>query len=55
LNVVPKVGLVTEPASSVPFLKAFFQKAMSVLIAQGGGNLRLPIPRRDAEAAPAAG
>jgi hypothetical protein len=30
----------------VPFLRAFFDKAVAVMVAQGGGQLRIPIARR---------
>lgn len=44
IKVVEKCGLVTNPPREVPFLKAFFDKAVAVMAAQGGGRLRIPVP-----------
>lgn len=49
IKVIEKCGLVTNPPRDVPFLRGFFDKAVAVLAAQGGGRLRIPVP-----AAPAA-
>jgi hypothetical protein len=49
MKVIERAGLITDPPREVPFLRAFFEKAMSLLIAQGGGQLRVPVPQRPAE------
>ena len=43
---VESAGLITSPPHEIPFLRAFFDKAIAVLLAQGGGQLRIPVPRR---------
>jgi hypothetical protein len=40
---VSKCGLVTHPPREVPFLRAFFDKAVALMIAQGSGRLRIPV------------
>jgi hypothetical protein len=40
---VRKAGLITDPPHEVPFLRAFFDKAVGILIAQSGGRLRIPV------------
>jgi len=47
---IEQAGLITDPPREVPFLRGFFDKALAMLAAQGGG--RLQIPRRPG-AAPA--
>lgn len=47
-------GLITEPPHTIPFLRGFFEKAVSMMLAQGGGRLRLPIPSAPLEEAPPA-
>jgi len=42
---IEKAGLITDPPRDVPFLLGFFEKAIAVLLAQGNGQLRVPIPR----------
>ena len=59
MKAVAKCGLVTDPPREVPFLKAFFDKAIAMMIAEGGGRIRIPVsgkpPEPPAEApAPAA-
>lgn len=44
IKVIEKCGLITNPPREVPFLKAFFDKAVAVMAAQGGGRLRIPVP-----------
>jgi len=44
IKVVEKCGLVTNPPRDVPFLRAFFDKAVALMLAQGGGRLRIPMP-----------
>lgn len=41
---VEQAGLITDPPREVPFLRAFFDKALAMLAAQNGG--RIQIPRR---------
>ncbi len=48
---IERCGLITDPPHEIPFLRAFFEKAIGVLLAQGGG--KLSIPRRAAAQAPA--
>lgn len=48
MNAVESRGLITDPPREVPFLRAFFDKAIAVLAAQGGGQLRIPVAKRDA-------
>jgi hypothetical protein len=40
---VQAAGLITDPPHQVPFLRAFFDKAVAVMVAQGGGQLRIPV------------
>jgi hypothetical protein len=40
---VKEAGLITSPPREIPFLIAFFQKALGALAQQGGGSLRVPI------------
>jgi hypothetical protein len=44
IKVIEKCGLVTNPPRDVPFLRAFFDKAVALMLAQGGGRLRIPMP-----------
>jgi hypothetical protein len=44
MKMIEKCGLVTDPPRDVPFLKAFFDKAVALMLAQGGGRLRIPVP-----------
>jgi len=37
-------GLITSPPHEVPFLRAFFQKALAMVAAQSGGQLSIPVP-----------
>ncbi len=50
MNCIENAGLITDPPSDIPFLKMFFDKAVAVLLSQGKGSLRIPIP--NAAAAP---
>ena len=59
MKAIAKCGLVTDPPREVPFLKAFFDKAIAMMIAEGGGRIRIPVsgkapeaPALAAEAAP---
>jgi len=54
IHVIRGAGLITNPPSDVRFLTAYFDKAMGLLAARQGGQLRIPIPR-GARPAPADG
>jgi hypothetical protein len=43
---IEQTGLITDPPHELPFLRAFFEKAVGALLQQGGGSLRIPVPRR---------
>jgi hypothetical protein len=45
IHVIRGAGLITNPPSDVRFLTAYFDKAISLLAARQGGQLRIPIPR----------
>jgi len=47
---IENCGLITDPPHEIGFLKGFFDKAVSLLLAQGGGSLRIPVPARKPEA-----
>ena len=53
MKAVAKCGLVTDPPRDVPFLKAFFDKAIAMMIAEGGGRIRIPVTGKPGEAPPA--
>lgn len=53
IQVVRSCGLVTNPPRDVPFLRAFFEKAIAVLSMQQGGQLKIPVPPRPPATAPA--
>lgn len=56
-------GLITDAPHELPFLRGFFEKAVSLMLAQNDGSLRIPVPagpppaptpeEPEAEAAPA--
>src|SRR5262249_29332311 len=48
---VREAGLITSPPRDIPFLTAFFQKAIGILAQQGGGSLLIPVPMGDGPAA----
>ena len=54
MKVIEQCGLVTNPPRDVPFLKAFFDKAVAMMIAQSGGRLRIPVPNAALAETPAA-
>lgn len=39
-------GILTDAPHEVGFLKGFFEKAVSLMLAQGGGSLKIPVPSR---------
>ncbi|MEM6786449.1 MAG: hypothetical protein AAF715_02930 [Myxococcota bacterium] len=41
---VERAGLITSPPHEIPFLLAFFQKAIAYVLSQNQGQLRVPIP-----------
>lgn len=51
IHVIQGAGLITNPPSDVKFLTGYFDKALALLAAQQGGQLRIPIPRPPAAAA----
>jgi hypothetical protein len=55
IHVIIGAGLITNPPSDVKFLTGYFDKALALLAAQQGGQLRIPIPRRPGDAAPVGG
>jgi hypothetical protein len=46
IKAIERRGLITEPPSDLPFLRAFFEKATQVLMAQNNGQLRIPVGGR---------
>lgn len=42
---IAAAGLITDPPNEVGFLRAFFDKALAVLLAQGQGRLNIPVRR----------
>ena len=44
MTCIENAGLITDPPSEVPFLRMFFDKAVAVLLSQGQGSLKIPIP-----------
>lgn len=46
---VEQAGLITDAPSEIPFLRAFFDKALATLAVQGGGRLQVPV-RKEPEA-----
>jgi len=55
IHVIVGAGLITNPPSDVQFLTGYFDKALALLAAQQGGQLRIPIPRPRATEAAAEG
>jgi hypothetical protein len=50
-KVVAEAGLITNPPREVPFLRGYFEKAVSLLAMQNQGRIRIPVPPRAPEAA----
>jgi hypothetical protein len=44
IRCIEQAGLITDPPHEVPFLRAFFEKAVAALAAEGQGSLRIPVP-----------
>jgi hypothetical protein len=52
-KVCAEAGLITNPPREIPFLRGYFEKAVSLLAMQNQGRIRIPVPRpADAPAAP---
>jgi len=43
IKLIERAGLITDPPHEIGFLRAFFEKAVSVLLQQGQGRLRIPV------------
>lgn len=41
---IERAGLITDPPREVPFLLAYFEKALAALASQTGGRLQIPMP-----------
>jgi len=52
-KVVSEAGLITNPPRDIPFLRGYFEKAVSLLAMQNQGRIRIPMPPRAPEAADA--
>jgi hypothetical protein len=50
-QVVAEAGLITNPPHEIPFLRGYFEKAVSLLAMQNQGRIRIPVPPRAPEAA----
>lgn len=46
IQCIESAGLVTDPPRDIPFLRAFFEKAVQLLMARNGGRLNIPIPKQ---------
>ncbi|MBK8994221.1 MAG: hypothetical protein IPM35_00520 [Myxococcales bacterium] len=53
ISCIESRGILSDAPHEVGFLKGFFEKAVSLLLAQGGGSLRIPVRAKPAEPAPA--
>jgi hypothetical protein len=47
MRAIERCGLITDPPRDVPFLRAYFDKAIAVLASQNNGQLRIPVGKRD--------
>jgi hypothetical protein len=45
-KVVSEAGLITNPPHEIPFLRGYFEKAVSLMAMQNQGRLRIPVPPR---------
>lgn len=50
-KVVAEAGLITNPPREIPFLRGYFEKAVSLLAMQNQGRIRIPVPPGAAQAA----
>lgn len=46
VKVVSEAGLITNPPREIPFLRGYFEKAVSLLALQNQGRLRIPVPAK---------
>jgi hypothetical protein len=53
IQIIGKAGLVTNPPREIGFLRGYFEKSVSLMLAQNGGRLPIPVPG-PAPAAPVA-
>jgi hypothetical protein len=51
IKVISEAGLITNPPREIPFLRGFFEKAVSLLALQNQGRIRIPVPPGQAAAA----
>ncbi|HKY39512.1 MAG TPA: hypothetical protein VJN18_26415 [Polyangiaceae bacterium] len=49
-KVISEAGLITNPPREIPFLRGYFEKAVSLLALQNQGRLRIPVPPPEATA-----
>ncbi|HEX6766603.1 MAG TPA: hypothetical protein VF103_14015, partial [Polyangiaceae bacterium] len=47
MRAIERCGLITDPPRDVPFLRAYFDKAIAVLASQNNGQLRIPVAKRE--------
>jgi hypothetical protein len=45
-KVTAEAGLITNPPREIPFLRGYFEKAVSLLAMQNQGRIRIPVPPR---------
>jgi hypothetical protein len=50
-KVAAEAGLITNPPREIPFLRGYFEKAVSLLAMQNQGRIRIPVPAKAADAA----
>jgi hypothetical protein len=50
MKMIENAGLITDPPRDIGFLRGFFDKALSLLLAQNGGRLRIPVSGMPADA-----
>jgi hypothetical protein len=50
-KVIAEAGLITNPPHEIPFLRGYFEKAVSLLAMQNQGRIRIPVPSPAPEAA----
>jgi hypothetical protein len=49
-KVASEAGLITNPPREIPFLRGYFEKAVSLMAIQNQGRIRIPVPRAEAPA-----
>lgn len=49
-KVASEAGLITNPPHEIPFLRGYFEKAVSLLAMQNQGRIRIPVPPRATDA-----